>query len=122
MSEQESTRTVNLDERERDLRAQALNRIKRRSNFRTHVVAYVLGNVVLAIVWATTEYQNAGGWPTGFRTGRMNHDWDPWIIYPLIAGTRALAVHAWIAFARGPVSDREIADEIDRLRRGRVHA
>jgi hypothetical protein len=104
--------TIDLDR----LRALALDRIRRRRNFVTHVVASVIGSLTLAIVWATTEYQNAGGWPTGFRTGRQNHDWDPWLMYPLIAGAVALGVHAWIAFGRRPVSEREIAAEIERQR------
>ena len=122
MSEQQAPRTIVVDERERALRAQALDRIKRRSNFRIHLVGYVIGTVFLVLVWATTEYQNADGWPTGFRTGRRDHDWDPWIIYPLIAGTLALAVHAWIVFGRRPVSEREIAEETERVRSERISA
>ena len=99
----------------RQARAYAVESIKRRRNFQTHVVFYVAGNILLFLVWATTEYQNAGGWPTGFRTGRMNHDWDPWIIYPLIAGTLALAVHAWAAFGRRPATEAEIEREVERL-------
>jgi 2TM domain len=110
--EMAAERTIDVD----GLRAVALERIRRRRNFVTHVVAYVIGSLTLAIVWATTEYKNAGGWPTGLRTGRQNHDWDPWIMYPLIAGAIALGVHAWIAFGRRPASEREIADEIARLR------
>ena len=52
----------------------------------------------------------------------MNHDWDPWIIYPLIAGTLALAVHAWIAFGRRPVSEHEIAEKTERVRSERIPA
>jgi hypothetical protein len=66
-------------------------------------------------VWATTEYHNAGGWPTGFRTGRQNHDWDPWMVYPLIAGTLAVAVHAWVAFGRRPLTEGDIRREIGRM-------
>ncbi len=102
--------------RQAALRAAALERITRRRRFQVHVIAHVIGSIFLTLVWAITEYHNAGGWPTGFRTGRMNHDWDPWIIYPLIAGTLALATHAWIAFGRGPATEREIAREIERLR------
>jgi hypothetical protein len=36
-------------------------------------------------------------------------------MYPLSAGTIALAVHAWIAFRRRPPSEREIALEVARL-------
>jgi 2TM domain len=105
-------RTIDVDE----LRAEAVDRIRRRRNFFTHVYAYVIGGLALTIVWAVTEYRNAGGWPTGFRTGRENQDWDPWIMYPLIAGAVSVVIHAWIAFGRRPASEREIAQEIERLR------
>jgi hypothetical protein len=62
-----------------------------------------------------TEYRNAGGWPTGFRTGRQNHDWDPWIVYPLTAGSVLLAADAWHTFRRGPISELEIRRETARL-------
>jgi hypothetical protein len=32
----------------------------------------------------------------------------------------ALAVHAWIAFGRRPATEREIAEEIERLRSRRL--
>ena len=98
-----------------DLRALALDRIRRRRHFVTHLVAHVAATVFLTLVWATTEYHNAGGWPTGFRTGRMNHDWDPWIIYPVLAGTFALALHAWIAFGRQPTTDEDVSRELERM-------
>jgi hypothetical protein len=97
------------------LRNVALERIRRRRNFMTHLVAHVVATVFLTIVWAITEYHNAGGWPTGFRTGRMNHDWDPWIIYPVLAGTLALAIHAWIAFGRQPVTEADVNRELERM-------
>ncbi len=104
------------ERRDPELRERAIERITRRRRFQLHAVAHVIGSLFLVIVWAVTEYYNAGGWPTGFRTGRMNHDWDPWIIYPLIAGTLALATHGWIAFGREPASEREIAREVEHLR------
>jgi hypothetical protein len=107
---------VDVGERERELRVFALARIRRRRNFVTHLFATLLGSLLLTIIWATTEYANAGGWPTGFRTGRENHDWDPWLMYPLTAGLVALAVHAWIAFGRRPPSEGAIEAEIERLR------
>jgi hypothetical protein len=98
-----------------DLRALAVDRIRRRRNFVTHLIAHVAAIVFLTLVWATTEYHNAGGWPTGFRTGRMNHDWDPWIIYPVLAGTFALALHAWIAFGRQPTTEDDVTRELERM-------
>ena len=99
-----------------ELRELAIERIARRHRFRLHAVAHVVGSIFLIVVWAVTEYHNAGGWPTGFRTGRMNHDWDPWIIYPLIGGALALATHAWMAFKSEPVTEHDIAREVERLR------
>jgi len=99
-----------------ELRELAIERITRRRRFQLHALAHVLGSIFVIVVWAVTEYHNAGGWPTGFRSGRMNHDWDPWVIYPLIAGTLALATHGWIAFKSEPATERKIAREIERLR------
>ena len=120
MTEQHPTRTIDLDDNERELRRQAVDRVRRRRNFMTHLVAHVGLIVLLTAIWATTEYHNAGGWPTGFRTGRENHDWDPWIVYPFIALHAVLAVHAWIAFGRRPTTEREIEREMERLRSGRA--
>jgi 2TM domain len=120
MSEHGTTRTIDLDAHERELRDLAVDRIRRRRNFFTHLVAHLGAIVLLTAIWATTEYHNAGGWPTGFRTGRENHDWDPWIVYPLIALHAGLAVHAWVAFGRGPTTRLEIEREMDRLRAGGV--
>jgi 2TM domain len=119
MSEHHATNTIDLDDLERGLRGEAVDRIRRRRNFFTHAVAHVAFCLFLIGVWATTEYNNAGGWPTGFRTGRENHDWDPWIMYPLLVLTAALAVHAWIAFGRRPASEIEIRREMERLRSAR---
>jgi 2TM domain len=98
-----------------DLRNLAAERIRRRRNFPTHVIAQCAATVFFVVVWAATEYQNAGGWPTGFRTGRMNHDWDPWIIYPVSAGAFALRLHAWIAFGRRRMTAAEIDREVARI-------
>ena len=98
-----------------DLWTIARDRIRHRRTFVTHLIAHVIGSVFLIIVWATTEYHNAGGWPTGFRTGRQNHDWDPWVIYPLIAGTLAVAVHAWVAFGRRQLTEADIRREVGRI-------
>jgi 2TM domain len=108
----EQTRTIDVDE----LRTLAIDRIRRRRNFQLHLVAHVILSVVLILIWATSEYQNAGGWPTGFRTGREDRDWDPWIIYPLIPLTVLLGVHAWFAFGRRPTTESDIVREIERLR------
>ncbi len=99
-----------------ELRAAALHRIDRRRKLQLHLLGYVVGMPMLVLIWAATEYQNAGGWSTGFRTGRQNHDWDPWIIYPLIAATVALALHALSVYKAPPVTEAEIEREVAQLR------
>ena len=117
MTEDQTIGAPKAGEQDEVLRRLAISRLKRRHKFRLHVVGHVVGSLFLIVVWATTEYHNAGGWPTGFRTGRMNHDWDPWIMYPLIAGTLALALHAWTVFGDQPTTEDQISGEVDRLRR-----
>jgi hypothetical protein len=112
----EPTNRIPDSSAERALRELAQERITRRRNFSHHLLAYVVTSLVLVSIWAITEYDNAGGWPTALRTGRSHHDWDPWIVYPLLAGAVALAAHAWIAFGRRPPPERELAREIDRMR------
>ena len=62
---------------------------------------------------------NAGGWPTsGFsQSSGIHHEWNYWIIYPLIAWVLFLGVRAWSLFLNKPISEREIQDEIERNRR-----
>jgi hypothetical protein len=67
-------------------------------------------------IWATSEYHNAGGWPTqGFSQSSGIHDvWNIWIIYPLIALVLATAGHAWFVYGRKPISESEVEREIER--------
>jgi hypothetical protein len=41
--------------------------------------------VILVLIWALSEYHNAGGWPTrGFSQSSGIHDvWNFWIVYPI---------------------------------------
>jgi 2TM domain len=107
-------RVTNADERE--LRELALAQIRRKRRLRAHLGGAVVGNILLAVVWAITEYQNARGWPTGFRTGRRNHDWDPWIIYPTIANMVGVGLHLWTSYRWRPVTERDIQHEMAQLR------
>ncbi len=70
---------------------------------------------VVAAVWATTEYNNAGGWPTqGFSRSSGIHDvWNLWIVYPAVAWALWLGL-TWFAARRRPISEGEIRREIER--------
>jgi len=45
-------------------RRQAIKQIERRRHFRVEIVAGAIGMTMLIAIWATSEYHNAGGWPT----------------------------------------------------------
>ena len=97
-------------------RERAVRELERRRCFQAHVAFQVILLAVLAVVWAVSEYHNAGGWPTGLRTGRDAHDWDPWIVYPVIVAVAAIAIHAWHVFGRRPISEADIRRQIARCR------
>ena len=68
------------------------------------------------VIWATSEYHNAGGWPTqGFSQSSGIPDvWNFWIVYPLGAWILAVAAHAWFVYGNKPISESEIKREIER--------
>ncbi len=80
-----------------DLRARALERLKAKREFSAHVLAYVLVNAFLIVIWAVTD--------SGFF----------WPIFPILGWGIGLAFHAWDVFRSGPSED-QIRREIDRLR------
>ena len=72
--------------------------------------------IILIVIWAATEYHNAGGWPThGFSQSSGVHDtWNFWIVYPVGAWLLIVAIDAWSVFGRKPITEGEIQREIKR--------
>jgi hypothetical protein len=68
-------------------RQRAIRQIEPRRHIHIELVVGALGTILLVVIWATSAYHNAGGWPThGFSQSSDIHDaWNFWIIYPLIA-------------------------------------
>ncbi len=97
-------------------RQQAVKQIERRRRFRINAAVAGVGMVILVVIWALTEYHNAGGWPAhGFSQSSGIHDvWNLWIIYPLGAFALIIAGHAWWVYGRKPITEREIEREIER--------
>jgi glycerol uptake facilitator-like aquaporin len=98
----------------------ALRQIERRRRFLAHAVGTAVGVVLLVVIWATSEYNNAGGWPTGgfSQSSGIPHVWNDWIIYPVIGLLLILAIHAWSTYYRKPITERDIQREIERLTDG----
>jgi len=97
-------------------RQQAIKQIERRRRFWIIAAMSTLLMVILVFIWATTEYHNAGGWPTqGFSdSSSIPNVWNDWIIYPAIAWVLFLAAYALLVFRSRPISEAEIKREIDR--------
>jgi hypothetical protein len=97
-------------------RQQAIRQIERRRRFRISAAWSAVAMVILVLIWATSEYHNAGGWPVhGFSQSSGIHEvWNFWIVYPLGAWLLALAAHGWFVYGNKPISEGEIKREIER--------
>jgi hypothetical protein len=84
---------------ETDLREQAVERLKKKRDFRGHVFMYVLVNTMLVVIWAVTG--------SGFF----------WPIFPILGWGIGVAANAWDVYWRRPISEDEIQREAERLRR-----
>lgn len=97
-------------------RQQAIRQIERRRRFWISTAAWTAVMILVAVIWAFSEYHNAGGWPTnGFsQSSGIPNVWNSWIIYPLIAWVLGTAASAWYVFGRKPISEAEIKHEMER--------
>ena len=102
-------------------RQEAITQIKRRRKFHVELVVSSIGMAMLVLIWATSEYHNAGGWPTqGFSQSSGIHDvWNCWIIYPLGAWILIMAGRAWSVYRHRGIAESDIQREIDRRVSGR---
>ena len=84
-----------------ELRQRALQRIRKKGEFRSHLTSYVLVNAALVVIWALT---NAGGYF--------------WPIWPILGWGVGIGFHAWETYGQrseGPTED-QIQREMDKLR------
>ena len=78
-------------------REQATIRLRKKRDFRAHLLAYVLINGSLLIIWALTG--------SGFF----------WPVFPMLAWGVGLVFHAWDIY-RAPLSEHQIQREMQRIR------
>jgi 2TM domain len=79
------------------LREQATIRLRKKRDFRAHLLAYLLCNGSLLIIWALTG--------AGFF----------WPVFPMLAWGIGLVFHAWDIY-RQPFSEQQIQREMKRMR------
>lgn len=100
-------------------RDQAIKQIERRRRYWISTAISTAGMLLLAVIWAITEYHNAGGWPThGFSQSSGIHEvWNIWIIYPAIAWAFLTTAFGLDVYLRKPISESKIQREIERQSR-----
>jgi hypothetical protein len=81
------------------LREQAIAQLKKKRDFATHAVVYLLVNAFLVAIWAFT-----------------GSDFF-WPIFPILGWGIGLGANAWDVYGRKPISEGEIQQEIHRLRK-----
>jgi len=86
------------------LRELALLRLKKRRDFKTHLVVYILVNGVIWGIWLVIALTSGGG------------NWWPWPIFPTLGWGIGLALNAWDVYARRPITEGEVENEMRRLR------
>jgi hypothetical protein len=83
---------------EQQLREKAVERLKKKRDFKTHLFIYVAVNAALVAIWAAT---GAGYF---------------WPIFVILGWGIGVVANAWDVYGRKPISEEEIRREADRLR------
>ncbi|MDH4118413.1 MAG: 2TM domain-containing protein [Acidimicrobiia bacterium] len=74
----------------------ALERVKAKRDFATHVIAYVVVNALLVVIWAAT--------------GR-GYFWPMW---PIAGWGVGLVLNAWTVYFSRPITEGDIQREMER--------
>jgi hypothetical protein len=92
-----------IDEATRDdvLRERAIKRLKKRRDFRGHVLVYVLVNAFLVLIWAVSD-GNGFFWP----------------VFPIVGWGIAVVLNAWDAYGNDEFDEEQIRHEMERLQGG----
>jgi hypothetical protein len=88
-----------ISKTEQEIREEALERLKKKRDFRGHVFIYLAVNTMLVVIWAVTG--------AGFF----------WPIFPILGWGVGVAANAWDVYGRKPISEDEIQREAERLQR-----
>ena len=80
-----------------DKRQEALARLKKQREFQNHLVAYIVINAAVWVIWATT----GAGYP-----------WPAWLTGIWGIG---LVLNGWDVYLRRPITNAEVEREISRL-------
>jgi hypothetical protein len=84
--------------RDTELRERAIKQLKKRRDFRGHLLIYTLVNAFLVVIWAVTS-------PGGFF----------WPIFPIVGWGIGVIMNAWDVYFTDDFSEEDIHKEIEHL-------
>ena len=84
------------------LRTRAIAILKKRRDFRAHLLIYVLFNAALVVVWAITSHGDVFFWP----------------IFPLVFWGIGVVMNGWDAYFVDEFSEDKIQHQMHRLQGG----
>ncbi len=93
---------INESTRDEVLRDRAIKRLKKRRDFFTHLLVYVLVNAFIVAIWALSN-------PSGFF----------WPILPLAGWGIGVVMNAWEVYRDDEFDEEQIRREMDRLQERR---
>ena len=85
---------------EGDLRKQAVDRLKKKQDFKVHLLVYLLVNAFLVVIWAVSRDDGDLFWP----------------IFVIVGWGIGVVANAWDVYGRRPITEEQIQREQDRLR------
>lgn len=85
---------------DQEVREQAIQSLKKKRDFKTHLLMYVLVNAMLVVIWAVTD--------SGFF----------WPVFVIGGWGIGLVGNWWDVYGRKPITEDEIRRETDRIRGG----
>jgi hypothetical protein len=85
------------DTREQTARDRAITQLKKRRDFRGHLLIYVLVNTFIVVIWAVTG-------ATGFF----------WPVFPIVGWGIGVVMNAWDVYWRPQITEDDVQREIER--------
>src|SRR4051794_21747797 len=86
------------------VRELALLRLKKRRDFKSHLLVYVVVNAFVWAIWLVIGLTSGGG------------NWFPWPMFMSLAWGIGVVLNAWDVYFRRPITEADVDDEIRRLR------
>ena len=85
-------------EREQVLRDKAVRQLKKKRDFRGHLLVYILVNTFLVVIWLLTD-------PNGFF----------WPVFPIVGWGIGVIMNAWDVYGRQDITEEDIHREMEHL-------